>query len=119
MKAYKESWKKDLTKCISDKRTAPTGWKPVHKRVHQLTQKQGNYSFWFTRVLSASGFQILSVALAWQVYSLSHQVLDLGLIDLAQFTPCLLFMLSAGDAAERYDRGRIVAISQLVQALTA
>ncbi|NHQ84590.1 MFS transporter [Iodobacter sp. HSC-16F04] len=75
--------------------------------------------FWFTRVLSASGFQILSVALAWQVYSRSHQVLDLGLIGLAQFAPRLLFMLSAGDAADRYDRGRIVAISQLVQALTA
>ncbi len=75
--------------------------------------------FWLTRVLSASGFQILSVALAWQVYSLSHQVLDLGLIGLAQFAPRLLFMLSAGDVADRYDRSRIVAISQLVQALTA
>lgn len=75
--------------------------------------------FWLTRVLSASAFQILTVVLGWQVYSLSHRVIDLGLIGLAQFLPRLLFMLSAGDVADRYDRRNIVAISQLLQALTA
>ncbi|MGL4603385.1 MAG: MFS transporter, partial [Iodobacter sp.] len=75
--------------------------------------------FWLTRVLSASAFQILTVVLGWQVYFLSHRVIDLGLIGLAQFLPRLLFMLSAGDVADRYDRRNIVAISQLLQALTA
>src|SRR5689334_23785692 len=45
-----------------------------------------------------------SVAVGWQVYSITHRALDLGLVGLAQFLPGVMLNLVAGNAADRYDR---------------
>lgn len=68
-------------------------------------------------MLTASGFQIQSVAVAWQVYELTASALDLGLVGLVQFLPRLVLLPLAGDLADRLDRRRLVAGSQAVQAL--
>lgn len=67
----------------------------------------------------AAGFayQMLSVAVGWQIYALSHRTLDLGLIGLAQFLPSLLLMLPAGHLADRYERRRILLAAEWLQAL--
>jgi MFS family permease len=52
--------------------------------------------------------QILSVALGWQVYALTREPLDLGLIGLAQFVPAFLLALPAGHAVDRYRRRTIL-----------
>jgi len=49
-----------------------------------------------------------SVAIGWQVYAATGQLFDLGLIGLAQFAPFLIFILPAGQVADRYDRRRII-----------
>lgn len=74
--------------------------------------------FWLARVLTASGFQIQSVAVAWQVYELTASALDLGLVGLMQFLPRLVLLPIAGDLADRLDRRRLVAAAQAVQALS-
>ena len=43
--------------------------------------------FLCARVGASLAFQIVSVAVGWQVYELSGSALDLGLIGLAQFRP--------------------------------
>lgn len=73
--------------------------------------------FWLARVLTASGFQIQSVAVAWQVYELTGSALDLGLVGLVQFLPRLVLLPFAGDLADRLERRRLVAASQAAQAL--
>ena len=67
----------------------------------------------------AAGFayQMLSVAVGWQIYALTHRTLDLGLIGLAQFLPSLLLMLPAGHLADRYERRRILLAAEWLQAL--
>jgi len=77
------------------------------------------WRFWFARVCLTGGFQILSVAIGWQVYSLTHSALDLGLVGLLQFLPRVLLVLVTGSIADRYDRRRIVATSMAIQALVA
>ena len=72
--------------------------------------------FWFARVCSSFAFQMQSVAIGWQVYALTGSAFDLGLVGLAQFLPILLLTLAAGHVADRYDRRRIVATCQLVEA---
>ena len=62
-------------------------------------------------------FQIVSVAVGWQVYELSGSALDLGLIGLAQFLPMAVLTLVVGHVADRYDRRRIVAICMAIEAL--
>lgn len=70
------------------------------------------------RVLSTIALQILNVAIGWQVYDLTGDLLDLGLVGLAQFAPFLLLILVAGQLADRYDRRRILNACFAVQ-LTA
>ena len=67
-----------------------------------------------TRACTATGFQMLAVAIGWHVYLLTGNVRDLGLIGLFMFAPFLLFFLLAGLAADRMDRRHIVSGFSLV-----
>jgi MFS family permease len=70
-----------------------------------------NFSFYLSaRVLGTLAVQMQSVAIGWQVYELTHNLFDLGLIGLAQFAPFLLLILFAGHAADRYNRRNIIAL---------
>ena len=74
------------------------------------------FRFWLARVLSISGFQIISVVIGWQIYALTGRVFDLGLAGLCQFLPMVVLTLPAGHAADRYDRRDIVRICQAIEA---
>ncbi|MCO7519661.1 MULTISPECIES: MFS transporter [unclassified Pseudomonas] len=76
-------------------------------------------AFWMARVFTASGFQMLTVAIGWHLYQLTGNVLDLGLVGLVEFTPRVLFMLHTGHVADRYDRRKVAALCQTLQALIA
>ncbi len=60
------------------------------------------------RVAVILGAEAQSVAVAWQVYSITHRALDLGYTGLALFLPGLLFLLPAGHVADRFDRRKII-----------
>ncbi len=63
--------------------------------------KQRNFAFYLSaRILGTTAVQMQSVAIGWQVYQLTGDVLDLGLIGLAQFAPFLLLILWAGHVAD-------------------
>ncbi len=68
------------------------------------------------RMLVILGAEAQSVAVAWQVYQITHSALDLGLTGLALFAPGIFFMLAAGHAADRYDRRAIIMICYALQA---
>ncbi|MDF0730034.1 MFS transporter [Pseudomonas entomophila] len=76
-------------------------------------------AFWLARVFTASGFQMLTVAIGWHLYQLTGNVLDLGLVGLVEFAPRVLFMLHTGHVADRYDRRRVAALCQSLQGLIA
>jgi MFS family permease len=71
--------------------------------------------FWFARIASGFGFQMLSVAVGWQIYAITGRALDLGLIGLVQFIPSVLLALPAGHVADQYERRRIVLLGQVVE----
>ncbi|MCB8878506.1 MFS transporter [Acidisoma silvae] len=73
----------------------------------------------FSRCGSAIGYQMQSVAIGWQIYALTHRALSLGLVGLAQFLPMVALIFVAGHTADRFDRRRIAAICQTVEALGA
>jgi MFS family permease len=76
-------------------------------------------AFWLARVCTASGFQMITVAIGWHIYELTGNVLDLGLVGLVEFLPRVLFMLHTGHVADRFDRRRVAATCQVLQALVA
>lgn len=75
--------------------------------------------FWVSRLCATFGTQIVSVAVGWQVYDLTRDPFDLGLVGLVQFAPALLLVLVTGAASDRFSRRLIVAICQIVEAGSA
>jgi MFS family permease len=75
--------------------------------------------FWTARVLSSTSFQMLSVAIGWQMYALTNDAFSLGLVGLFQFIPMVLLTLFVGQAADRFDRRRIVYLSLIIEGMTA
>ena len=71
--------------------------------------------FWCSRGASTIAFQMLSVAVGWQIYALTGSPFYLGLVGLAQFLPMLLLTLAVGHAADRYERRLIVSACQFAQ----
>ena len=68
-----------------------------------------NFRYYMTaRMLATVSSEMQSVAVGWQIYSLTHRALDLGLVGLAQFLPGILLFLPAGQTADRFPRQRIL-----------
>ena len=60
------------------------------------------------RFFIVAALEMQSVAIGWQIYDITKQPLDLGLVGLAQFLPGVAFFLAAGHAADRFDRRRLL-----------
>jgi len=75
--------------------------------------------YWNARVCTAIASQMLSVAVAWQMYALTGSAFDLGLVGLVQFLPATVLILIAGQFADRYDRRMILQICQGVEGVAA
>lgn len=56
--------------------------------------------------------QMVSFAIAWELWLRTHNAFVLGLIGLVQVIPVLLLSLPGGHVADQYDRKRTVAITQ-------
>src|SRR5947208_6168775 len=62
---------------------------------------------------------MLIVAVAWQLYGLTGNPFDLGLIGLIQFIPAMLLFLVVGQVTDRYDRRLVLLACQIIEAIAA
>jgi len=69
------------------------------------------------RISTAIAFQMLTVAVGWQIYSITQNAFYLGLVGLVQFLPMFLLTLVVGHVADRYDRKTIICLSQVVEGI--
>src|SRR5580698_1173459 len=67
--------------------------------------------------LSTVAMQVQSVAIGWQIYDIERTPLALGLVGLCQFVPMFLLTLPAGELADRVDPRRLLAVTEVAQAL--
>ncbi len=74
---------------------------------------RGYFLFWVARFLAWMAALIVSVAVGWQVYDLTHSPFQLGLVGLVQFAPALLLVLVTGTVADRFNRRAIMALCQV------
>jgi MFS family permease len=68
------------------------------------------------RLLVILGAEAQYIAVAWQVYQITHSPLYLGLTGLTIFAPAFFFMLAAGHVADRYDRRAVILACYSLQA---
>ena len=71
------------------------------------------------RFITSFGSEMLSFAIAWELWLRTHSAFSLGLVGLVQVIPVMLLSLPAGHVADQYNRRRIVLITQLSTGLCA
>lgn len=92
---------------------------PSHDAPASVWRVPGFARFWLVRVALTGAYQVISVAIGWQMYALTASPLDLGLVGLLQFLPRVLLVLVAGSVVDRFERRDVVAASMALQALVA
>jgi MFS family permease len=75
--------------------------------------------FLAARFLATIAVQMQTVAVGWQVYAVTRDPLDLGLIGLSQFLPFVLLILPAGHMADSRDRRRIITLCFALECVCA
>ena len=72
---------------------------------------------WCVRTATTGAYQMQGVAIGWQLYEMTGNPLDLGIVGLVQFLPLVGFSPLIGQVADRYDRRVVAAICQVIRAL--
>ena len=75
--------------------------------------------FWVMRVATSGAYLMQSVAIGWQIYDMTGNPLDLGLVGLVQFFPLVVLAVLVGQIIDRYDRRAIARACQIVKAACA
>src|SRR5579859_7499526 len=104
--------------------TSPTASEVALPAKHRLgpwrVLRNRNYSLLFWgQLISSAGTQMQVVAVAWQVYLLTHSAVALGLIGLVQAIPRLIFSLVGGVLADVFDRRKMLIVIEVILALTS
>lgn len=76
---------------------------------------RGFRRYWLARFLATFAVQIISVAVGWQIYDLTRDPLDLGIVGLVQFLPSLLLVLVTGSIADRFGRRLIMGLAAVLE----
>jgi MFS family permease len=72
--------------------------------------------FLYARIAASIALQMNAVAVGWEMYALTENAFDLGLIGLTQFVPIFGLFLLTGHAADRFDRRTVTWMAQLCAA---
>jgi MFS family permease len=67
-------------------------------------------NFQTARMFVVMAQEMQSVAVGWQIFEITKRPFDLGLVGLAQFLPGILLFLVSGQAADRFDRRKLLTI---------
>src|SRR5262245_26078599 len=84
--------------------------------VPSLLRHRSFMMFWCARISTTGAYHMFSVAVGWQLYELTNNPLDLGIVGLVQLVPLLSLALFAGGISDRYDRRVVIIITQIVKA---
>jgi len=95
--------------------TGPTeGWPEAPHSALGLLRHGTFGAFLLSRFCAITGSQVVSVAVAWQVYQTTNDPLALGLTGLAQFATMALLAPFTGDVADRHDKKLVLSGCHLV-----
>lgn len=75
--------------------------------------------YWTARLMLSFSTQIVSVAVGWQIYDLTRDPFDLGLVGIIQFAPALMLVLVTGAVADRFGRRLIMGICAIIETICA
>ncbi len=87
-----------------------------------IFRHQGYRHYWIGRQLIGAERQMVAIAIGWQIYdlarltrSIEESAFMLGLVGLTQFLPILVLSLPGGQAADRFNRKKILVYSNIIR----
>lgn len=75
--------------------------------------------FWCARMATVIAYQMQAVAVGWQIYEMTGNAFDLGLVGLVQFVPVVGLAPIIGQTVDRFDRRTVARTCQIGKALAA
>ena len=115
------SWQSRGNVVVSDSRVPgkPAAALPGGKTSFSAFRNRSFLLFAISRTLAVIAIEMVSVAVGWQIYDLTHKPLSLGLAGLAQCIPGILLFLVAGHVADHCSRKRLLVACSLGYAFCA
>jgi MFS family permease len=74
---------------------------------------------WMGYIVTLMGSQLTTVAVAYQVYTITKNNLDVGLVSLVQLVPALAGSILGGSVADAIDRRRVLIVCQCAMAISS
>ncbi|MBT0723144.1 MFS transporter [Rosenbergiella sp. S61] len=106
--------------CLSSLLSVCLAWSqvvnPVASSLSPFSHR-GFRHYLIAQTCSSLGFQIVSLAVSWQIYAMTHSAFMLGMIGLMQFLPSILLALPAGHLADQYNRKTLIVTGQVIEFL--
>jgi MFS family permease len=85
-----------------------------------LVLRHGDFRrMWLAQGFSLTGTQMQSTAAHWHIYLLTQSPVALGALGLTRVLPIIAFSLAGGVIADRYDRRRVMLVTQCLMAACA
>jgi len=84
--------------------------------VHVAYRERDFPTYLVARFLAGVSMLMQSVAVGWHVYDIARNPLALGLVGFAQFVPMFLLILPGGEASDRFDQRRVLALALVLEA---
>src|SRR5258705_8686491 len=92
---------------------------PAARSPASLLRHRSFVRFWCARTSTTGAYQMLAVAVGWQLYDLTNDPLDLGIVGLVPFFPLVALALIVGQVSDRYDRRALIRVTPISKALAA
>jgi len=86
---------------------------PVRRAPYLALQHRDYRRLIVSQLLSLTGSQMQVVAINWHVYLLTKSPLALGFVGLTRVVPIVVFSLWGGVVADRFDRRRVMLLTQI------
>lgn len=96
----------------------PSRWLPT-RGAYSVLRHRDFRLLWQAEFASSFGTQMQRVAIAWQIYQITGDALQLGLLGLVRFAAMMVVGLIGGVLADQRDRRFLLISSQLGLALTS
>lgn len=93
-------------------------WRGIAAGGAALRHRNFRLFFW-GQLISLIGTWMQSLAQSWLVYTLTHSAFQLGVVNIFQFLPVLLFSLFAGVVVDRFPRRPMIITTQIAFLLLA
>jgi len=85
-----------------------------------ISFKNRNFSlFFFGQFVSRIGMWMQRTAVIWVVYTITHSAFMIGVATFAEQFPSFLFSIRGGIIADKYDRYKVILLTQILSALQA